>query len=73
MVPSSRSFRFRVSPAGTVMSLRTMLEQDFLLSEAVAASVKVQEERLANSEAREGAGAAETRAAPARVARQIKG
>ena len=71
MVPSLRSFRLRVSPAGTVMSLRTMSEQEVLLSEAVAASVKVQVDRLLKSVAREGAGAA--RAAPARVARQNKG
>ena len=42
------------------MSFNTMLEHDEALSEAAEASVKVQLSRLTNSEAREGAGAAET-------------
>ena len=60
--PSAASERSRVSPAGTSMLLRTTSEQLEMLSLASEAEVKVQVEAfLANSETREGAGAAETR------------
>jgi hypothetical protein len=42
VVPEFRPVRSRVSPAGTVMPLRTMFEQAVLLELAAAASVKVQ-------------------------------
>jgi len=66
LVPSFKLERSRVSPAGTLMLSKTMLEQDFLPALALAAEVKVQveEERSTSSETVEGAGAAETAAAP---------
>lgn len=46
VVPLFRPVRSRVSPAGTVIPLRTMSEQEVLLALAAAASVKVQVEPL---------------------------
>lgn len=70
LVPSFKSVRSRVLPAGTSMPLSTMVEQEDLLALALAAEVNVQVEDdfFVRSETREGAGAAETRPA-ARVAK----
>lgn len=46
VVPEFRPVRSSVSPAGTVIPLRTMLEQEVLLALALAASVNVQAEAL---------------------------
>jgi hypothetical protein len=48
VVPLFRPVRSRVSPAGTVMSLRTMLVQADLPDLAAAAVVKVQELRTSS-------------------------
>ena len=62
LVPLVSLVRSRVSPAGTVMSLRVMVEQEVLPLLAAAASVKVQED------ARSSRGAAMLAPAPARSA-----
>lgn len=69
MVPSFRSVRLSVLPAGTSVLLKTMVEQEDLLALALAAEVKVQVEDdfLVRSETRKGVRAADTRPA-ARVA-----
>ena len=66
LVPLCSLVRSRVTPAGTLMLSSTMVEQAFLLAMALAAEVKVQveDERSTISETLEGAGAADTKAAP---------
>lgn len=59
VVPSLRPVRSRVSPAGTSMLLRVMVEQEVLPDLASAAEVKVQESRALSS-----TGTAATSAAP---------
>ena len=67
-MPSTRSDKSRVSPAGTSMSFRMISEQDFLLAVALAAEVKVQVEAfLSRREARLGEGAAETKVAASAI------
>lgn len=67
-MPSSRSDKSRVSPAGTSMSFRMISEQDFLLAVALAAEVKVQVDALlSRREARLGEGAAETKVAASAI------
>lgn len=65
LVPSVKSVRSSVLPAGTSMSLRTMVEQEDLLALTLAAEAKVQVEDdfLVRSEIRERVGAADTRPA----------
>ena len=63
-VPSFKSFRSKVSPAGTSMLFNTMMLQDDLLALALAAELKVQEVDLFICETRDGAGAADATAAP---------
>ena len=64
-MPSLRPVISRVTPDGTAMLLRTIVEQDSLLADAEAASVNVQDVALSSSFATAvgtGAGAAATRA-----------
>lgn len=56
LVPDARSFSSRLSPAGTSILLRVIVEHDLALSLAWEAEVKVQEEEafLVKLETREG-------------------